>query len=151
MAYSQEPFQGIHMQMLTIQREQGAERSYFQKLGDDHWDNVAKQELSYTALNGHRVLGCGGLSPIWIGRALGWVVLAEGLTYRDLLFVHRAALGLLWTWQHLPDFRRIEASIRETFKEGHHWATMLGFRPEGLMRQYDPQGQDYRLYARIAK
>ena len=40
-------------------------------------------------------------------------------------------------------------TIRQSFSAGVKWARILGFEPEGVMRAYDENGDNYILYVRI--
>jgi hypothetical protein len=50
----------------------------------------------------------------------------------------------------LHPYKRIETSVATDFEQGHRWAQMLGFKNEGTMRCFTPQGMDCDLYARIS-
>ena len=47
------------------------------------------------------------------------------------------------------NYRRIEATVRADFPVGHSYIRYLGFKVEGLMEAYEPDGSDAFLYARI--
>lgn len=139
------------MQQLVIQPSQQAEQRIYETWDQSNWEHVVEQGLAISAFRDETLLGVGGLVPIWRGRAAAWAVLASSVTGPDLLFGHRIALELMDAWQREYGFVRVEAHVKDTFVNGHRWARLLGFQTEGLMRCYDPFGDDYRLYARIAK
>lgn len=89
-----------------------------------------------------RPLACGGLYGVWTGRAIAWALLSP---LAPMVAVTRAARVMLGG----SGVRRVECFVDVDFPQGHRWATMLGFRPEGVMRAFCPRGRDHTLYARI--
>jgi hypothetical protein len=118
-------------------------------IATEHWTHLSALPHQFTALCDDSVLACGGFIWKWKGVVDGWVLLSERVGPDGLLWLHRNVLkmneGLYKKYGKL----RIQTTVREDFRAGHRWAKMLGFEPEGLMRQYDPDGKDHRLYARI--
>ena len=110
-------------------------------------------DLTFTGLRNHdrEVIGCAGLIPQWKGRAIAWAWLSKNITNRDMVWIHMQVKNLFDRLQTDPDYKRIECSVSEPFTAAHRWVTMLGFKSEGIMKCYDPMGEDCRLYARIAK
>ena len=46
-----------------------------------------------------------------------------------------------------PAARRIEITVRNDFKSGKDWASMLGFVEEGVLHDYDPEDSgDHAIY-----
>lgn len=44
---------------------------------------------------------------------------------------------------------RLQMVVRADFTMGKKWASSLGFEPEGLMKKYGPNGDDYVLFGRV--
>jgi RimJ/RimL family protein N-acetyltransferase len=137
------PFRPEHLAALRLQAAQAylqpllARRDYGAALaGPDTW----------TGIVAGRVIGCAGVLPQWPGRAIAWALLTRELTSRHFLRVHYKVMGVLDEAQRRGS-RRIETSVDAGFDAGHRWARALGFRPEGLMRAYSPDGRDHVLYA----
>lgn len=53
-------------------------------------------------------------------------------------------------WLNDCNAHRIAMEVRADFKAGCHFAELLGFEAEGLMRARGPNREDYMLFARIA-
>ena len=151
MVYKQEPFRAEHIEQFVIQSDQNVERHTYESWSADDWETISGQGLAVTGFRDESPIIVVGIIPMWHGRALGWALFSAGLNRSDLLFIHRAVVEKLDLFQRDPAFKRIEATVRETFIQGHRWVRLMGFRPEGLMRNYDPDGHDNRLYARIAE
>lgn len=90
------------------------------------------------------IMAIAGFVPIWEGRALVWAMLSQDAG-KHFIKIHKAVKKAL---VECP-FRRVEATVDIGFKAGHRWMKMLGFKPEGYMRAYTPDGKDQMLYARV--
>lgn len=91
-----------------------------------------------------RPVVCAGVLTPWPGRGICWAILSS-MTMREMVHVHHAVTAFLDAQPH----RRLETSVRADFLAGHAWAEKCGFRPEGLMQSYGPDGSDFVMYGRI--
>jgi hypothetical protein len=103
---------------------------------------------TWTGIIHGQIVGCAGVLPQWPGRAIAWALLTRELTAHHFLRAHHKVTSVLRS-AHRRGTRRIETSVDAGFDAGHRWAWALGFRPEGLMRAYSPEGRDHVLYACI--
>ena len=96
-----------------------------------------------------RPIAAVGVTPCWPGRGQAWTILSD-----EVIRDHGLSLTRMTRW-HLNDvtergkLRRIEATVRAGHRAGHRWMHALGFKREGLMRRYGPEGEDHHLYARL--
>lgn len=100
---------------------------------------------SFTAAWDGDVVACGGLSPVWASRAVGWAYLspAAGAVMRPL------TRGVRFLLDACP-WERVEITVDLHFTAGHRWARLLGFEQEaGCLRKAGIAGQDVSLYARV--
>ena len=135
-------FQPDHLEKLLLQPAQENARRY---LGNPEYGAaLALPGLAFTAVEGERVLAMAGVLPRWEGRAEAWALLSHDLR-RNFIRIHRAVLHFLDT----TDIRRIETAVDANFDDGLVWADMLGFKNEGLMRCYTPEGRDCYRFARV--
>lgn len=137
-----ERFRAAHLALLDVQQ---AQRDLRAQLGDPAYgDALAATQWAFTALEGEKVLGCGGVHRVWEGRGVAWALVSThaGPHFRA---IHRAVAGFF----EQCDLRRIEMVVDANFPAGHRWAKMLGMTAEGVMRGYSPAGDDYVLYARV--
>jgi RimJ/RimL family protein N-acetyltransferase len=103
---------------------------------------------AWSALSGARVLGCAGIVPLWRGVGAAWLLGGDELR-RHPLALHRAvARGLPRAMRGLG-LRRLQISVHENFAASLRWVERLGFRHEGAMPAYGPNGDTYIRYARI--
>lgn len=78
-----------------------------------------------------------------------WGLVSDQVKECPMAF-HRSVKLLLSYQIHNLKVRRTQMSVRCGFQAGWRWATALGFRPEGIMKQYGPDGSDYWLFGRVA-
>lgn len=132
-----------HLRQLCMQPAQ----KVFQPLAEDpdYAGNLIESGFAYALVDGGEVFACAGIIPQWEHRAVAWALVGQAAG-RHMIELHRAVSQ---SFRQHP-FRRIETAVTVEFDEGHRWAQLLGFRREGLMRSYTPEGEDCYLYARVA-
>lgn len=101
----------------------------------------------WAMLDGGYVVGAGGLIPMWPGRAIAWILPSRDARPRHFVQLFRWAKG--WLDEMQTQYRRIEASAVAGFGPGCRFLEHLGFRREGFMNEFAPDGADHILYARI--
>lgn len=136
------PYRSFHISALKIQSQQ------------KYMDDIIKPEYckalesagpAYTVMDGCSVVACGGLAEQWATRATAWSLISEDVTGHKFARLHKMVLRFLAS----QDYPRIEMTVDHDFEQGHRWARLLGFRWEGLMKKYNPNGSDCDLYARV--
>lgn len=136
-----EAYRPEHLQSLLLQPAQEFVRPY---LSRPEYGKALVMPTSFTALDGDRVLCCAGIIPIWEGRAEAWALMAADLR-REFIYIHHAAKRFL----NSCGFRRVEAAVDSQFCAAVEWIEMLGFKYEGPLRGYTPDGRDCIRYARV--
>lgn len=124
-----------------------------QELAAQPW--FAQQFLADPALAGAmlgdgRVLGACGLIRRWHGMAEAWLMLSPHAEMPARIAAVRKVKEELDVHQRDPAFRRVEMYCRAAEPWSSKFGRLMGMRQEGLLRQRDPLGRDYRLFARIA-
>jgi hypothetical protein len=104
---------------------------------------LAKHGEAFTVADDSGILAVIGLITQWDGCARAYAFLGENASRRMLHITRKVKTHLQTT-----TIRRIEAAVQDDFLEGHRWARILGFRPEGWMRKYW-NDHDALLYARV--
>lgn len=138
------PFRSDHLRQLLLQPA-----NYYMRpmLSDPSYASVLEQQdASFAVLSDDGlVIGCGGIFPLWAGRALAWSVLAAN-SGRYMVPIHLITRRLL----RMRSERRIEATCDSDFKAAHRWLLLLGFECEAQrMEGFAPDGRPHSLYARI--
>jgi hypothetical protein len=141
------PFRPEHLASLRLQ----AAQAYLQPLLlNPEYGAALVGPDTWTGVIGHRTVGCAGVLPQWPGRAFAWALLTRELTARHFLRVHHKVSDVLHRAQ-CNGTRRVETTVDAGFDAGHRWTRALGFKPEGLLRAYSPEGRDHVLYARVGE
>ena len=102
----------------------------------------------YTLLKDGRVVVIVGMHLQWPGMAEGFMITTPLVEHYPIAF-HKAMLRGIHTLATRRNLRRIQVVIHAAHPTSHKWITRLGFRCEGLMELYGPDGSDYIRYARI--
>jgi hypothetical protein len=136
-----QPFKKKHLHMLNLQP---AQERFFLYFDFEYAEVLETAGPSFSAVRGESVLASAGLIKQWDNRAIAWGLIGAELG-NDFIKVHRAVDRFL----NMSDFNRIEAYVDTTFGQGHRWIKKLGFEYEGTMRQFNPDGSDACLYARL--
>jgi hypothetical protein len=137
-----EPFEVDHLSRLQVQPHQtGWHRAL---IGTD-WSVLAQApNQAWAAVDEARTLGCAGYVDMGGGRARAWALLSGDLGPAMTAITRAVRRGL-----DLAEFRRVDAEVVANFQPGRRWASMLGFKFEGVMRAYCDDGEDAELWARV--
>lgn len=92
----------------------------------------------------NRALACWGLLPLWTGVSEAWMLVTPDIKKGSKLVVRALEAILEDATEH-----RVQTSVLEGFKTGQKFVEFLGFKPEGVMSQYDVLGRNHIRYARI--
>ncbi len=134
-------FEAQHLEGLRLQ---SAQRDMTRYMSQTYGTTLARSGNAFSAIKGRRILGCAGVEVIWANRGIAWSLLGD-LTPSEMLAVHRRVSAFLDD----QSLRRIEMTVDSGHAPGHRWAGMLGFKHEGKLQAYTPDGRDCDLYARI--
>jgi hypothetical protein len=128
---------------LPIQEGQKWTFDYITK--EHFYNSIVESGPAFALLDDRNVvLGCAGVWQIEIHRGIAWAMISARIG-TDFIHFHKAV-------KHFLDeckLQRVEMAVETNFKQGSRWAEMLGFKKEGLMHNYYPNGSDAYLYARV--
>ena len=128
--------------MLPVQKNQAWTFDYTDK--DKYADSLIGAGPAFALLGKNNVvLGCAGIWIVERHRALAWALISDHIG-TDFIHFHKAVLEFLDNC----DVQRIEMAVETNFKEAYRWAGMLGFKLEGVMHNYYPNGSDAYLFGR---
>lgn len=96
-------------------------------------------------VDGHTFL-CVGILPMWDGVGEIWTMFSEDASKH---FKHntREFLQTIRHYLELVPYRRLQTIVKKDFKIGQKFVEHLGFKKEGLLKQYDMHKRDYYRYA----
>lgn len=104
---------------------------------------LIEQGNAYAAIDDDGVMCVAGVTPQWDGRAVAWALVSR--------HAGRKMAALTRSIRRYLDglgIRRIEMYVDAQFSTGCRWATMLGFKNEGRMAAFLPNGNDAFMYGR---
>ena len=104
---------------------------------------------SRTLVHEDEVIAAFGAWPQWTYVASAWALLSPKGLERYPKAIHKAVKANIAEVEAKLELRRLEAVVLFGHAAGHRWIQRLGFKSEGLMRNYGPGG--YRHYYRYAR
>lgn len=116
----------------------------------DHTNQLAQQSNSYahTILIGERPIGVVGGTLVWPGFAEVWALFSNEINKYPLALT-RAAKRFLQFYSISMGIIRFQVTVRCDFPQGVEWVKKLGFKLEGTMPKFGPDGADTFLFGRI--
>ena len=99
---------------------------------------------AFALVEGKTVWGCAGVRELESHRAESWALIHEEIGTTFFRF-HKGVVEFLDNCK----YKRVEMVTVDGFKKAERWAEMLGFKWEGCMQKYFPDGGMGNLYARI--
>jgi RimJ/RimL family protein N-acetyltransferase len=110
---------------------------------------IAQSGHTWSMLEDGRVLALGGIVPFYDEGGVGeaWF-LSTPEALRHGIALHRRVVKLFKSFFD-QGWWRIQTTVRADFTTGIVWLDRLGFKDEGLMEKYGPDGSDYIRYARV--
>ncbi len=111
-------------------------------------DGLYAPGLAFTAIHNGHIVCSAGIKPLWPGVGEAWIIATWRINKKALSVVkaiHRDFERLIET----NGFNRVQAAVRSDWPQAVNFCEYLGFKQEGLMRQYGVDGRDYFRYARL--
>ena len=108
-----------------------------------YFDSLTKTGEAYSVLYEDKVVLCAGIIPQWDGRYVAWALFTKDVGLK-MVSIMRAVRRFL----NVKDVRRVEAYIDCTHLEGIRLAELLGFKFEGTLVKFTPDGRNNYMYAR---
>ena len=95
------------------------------------------------------IVGCGGLMLLWPGVGQGWVIIDRMV--REFLRKEAYTVVVAKITELSLEYKlhRIQAVVRKDLIPALKYASNLGFKPEGILRQYDSQKRDYVMFSMV--
>ncbi|KKL65278.1 hypothetical protein LCGC14_2156590 [marine sediment metagenome] len=99
---------------------------------------------AYALVSEQEVWACAGVCEFGSHRATAWALIHEGIGPK-FFQIHKAIV----TFLNECKYQRVELITQDGFGKAERWAEMLGFKWEGCMEKYFPDGSMGNLYARV--
>ena len=108
---------------------------------------------AFTAEFEGKIVGVGGMVILWEGVGEMWLMLTADCK-REGVFGIMAYEAIKKKVDELIEnhkMRRVQCTVRLDFEKAKRMVEALGFRPEGIMQSYCPDGEDVWLFSRITE
>jgi len=142
------PFKLDHMKYMNI-------REYDKKIIDSFgksYEQVLKemtfQGPSFSLFKDGQILASGGVILYWNGVAEGWLITDE----KADMFPKTFYKGIKMKLEELAEklgLHRIHMNVIEGHDKSCRWLMRMGYRFEGLMKNYGPDKSNYIRFARV--
>lgn len=142
------PFKAEHIDLLHIRAH---ELSTVFKLANSHDGLEILEQLhtSWTVLYDGRVLGVIGYFEMWPGVFEAFLIPSKYLGKYSVPFA-RIAKKHFDTLAEVRKCHRVQAiALNDDLHD--RWLTFLGFSSEGILREYNIERKDYKMWARLYK
>ena len=143
------PFENKHAEQIL---EQGL-NSEFLELKPEHKKYaffLKEVGMSFTGLVNNKPIAAGGVFHLWDGVAEGWVLATKDI-YKYPIFCAKHIKQRTEIILKANKIKRIQTSVKADCDVALRFAKWLGFKKEGLMESYGPDGSDFVRFARIMK
>ena len=97
---------------------------------------------AFTGIEGDQIIGCVGLIVLWPGVAEAWAV-STPLWPSKAKSVHKAITHGIKEMSATLGLWRIQTAIHSEHEVSHRWLMRMGFKDEGTMPGYGPDGATY--------
>jgi|TARA_R100000789_G_C2971041_1_gene140765 hypothetical protein len=114
----------------------------------DHRISLADKGNAYTLFIDNKPIVAGGIIVIWKGVAEGWVMANQNI-YDVKLLACKEIKKRTDILCEKNKIKRLQTSVKASFTTGVRFASWLGLKKEGLMKNYGPDGSDYLRMAKI--
>ena len=114
----------------------------------DHRICLADKGNAYTLFIDNKPIVAGGIIVIWKGVAEGWVMANQNI-YDVKLLACKEIKKRTDILCEKNKIKRLQTSVKANFTTGVRFASWLGLKKEGLMKNYGPDGSDYLRMAKI--
>lgn len=104
---------------------------------------------SNTFLNeNEEVIAIVGLTLLWPRVADIWAVISDDVKKSPISF-HKRIKHALSFYSEKLDIKRYQVFVQSEYSDGCKWMKVLGFKVEGLLEKFGPEGKDYYIMGRI--
>ena len=111
----------------------------------DNWQTY-QNGPAFVSRDEYSIICAGGVINMWDGVGEGWAMLTPRAKGMTVVRLFRDTFRLI---EIAHNYHRIQASVRADFDAGIRFATWLGFKSEGVMKNYDASKNDFIRMAKV--
>ncbi|BAQ86544.1 putative acetyltransferase [uncultured Mediterranean phage uvMED] len=110
----------------------------------EHYIQRAADHDSWTIVEHGHIICSGGFIDMWEGVAEVWFIGSDKIQTK-VKFVVETTKDIM----NKSPYTRIHASVKADWKKAVRFASFLGFKKEGLMKKFGPEGADYLIMGKV--
>jgi len=114
----------------------------------DHRICLEDKGNAYTLFVDKKPIVAGGIIVLWQSVAEGWVMANQNI-FEIKLLACKEIKNRTDELCKKNKIKRLQTTVKYDFNSGIRFASWLGLKPEGIMRNYGPDGSDYYRMAKI--
>ena len=140
-------FEKFHMDLISPREY---EQDMIEFMGIDRFNSMVDiyslNSKAFTAIKDGQVLCCGGVFKMWDKVGEVWIFSSEAMN-ENMFGMGRVILNCFKT--QFEEFDRVQAAVKKKFDKATRLAEFVGMQPEGILRKFGPDGEDYVMYGRV--
>lgn len=145
------PYEPWHIENIIKNNPRGIELKFTETPYWGEWTKEWKENgMGFTLMIDSTPIGCAGVVKMGYRRGEAWAVLSSLIPS----FKKSAFKALKDGLEHIIkvyELRRVQALVEKDFVDAKRLLTHLGFKEEGLLESFGPNGEDMLIFARIIK
>ena len=106
--------------------------------------------IAYTAFLYSNPVAIFGCVPIWNGVGEVWSLM-DNRAKKNAILLTKIGFKVLYVIEQYLCLHRSQITVKSADVKAVRWARALGFRNEGTLKSYGPDGSDFYMMARTAK
>lgn len=114
---------------------------------DDNTRMVVENSIAFSALDGERVIGCGGVIRQWHGVGTLWLMASSEFKHHPRTIL-RIAFDMVEKIRVRGNFHRLQAYVAAEDSRHIRFMEALGFTFEGKLVKHTVDKRDHLLYAK---
>jgi len=112
------------------------------------WKDIVDKSVAYTLLYDDEILCCGGVCFYRKRFGEAWILCSRKAEEHPIA-TFRTARRVIDDIMKLYDMYRVQATVQCDWFEAQRFIKLLGFKWEGTLWRYGPDGSNYQMYSRI--
>jgi hypothetical protein len=109
---------------------------------------ASSNKLAFTVFAGDKIISICGVILFWDGVGEAFTIMCEDIKKYGLSLYKAYKVNINTIFKALK-LRRLQATVAVELDEGVRFIERLGFKREGIMRKWTPDGKDVYMYSLV--
>ena len=112
------------------------------------WSWLCKNKgHSHTVMQDGEIVNVTGCIIAWKGVADVYLIGSDKIEEHKI-FVARSVMTALYMVEQAFKLHRVQATVKEDYTSARKWMEWMGFKNEGILKNFSPERENYVMYAR---